>query len=115
MVTLGQATKLAEEHVSSLAAVSGIPMTILPEATQEEDVCYIFFYDIERSEISGKEDDFLVGNAPLLVARDSGNLFVLGTALPVERYIQAFREYGNPHDGVPATGVPATGPPSPGG
>ena len=35
--------------------------------------------------------DCLVGNAPFLVCRHTGNVYLTGTAWPIDHYIEEFR------------------------
>ncbi len=41
--------------------------------------------------------ELLAGNAPFLIARQTGKLLDLGTAHSVETYVSNFRNFGHPH------------------
>ena len=49
---------------------------------------WVFGYDSRLHQETGDDSHMLLGNAPYLVRRADGAVFVAGTALPVETYIQ---------------------------
>jgi len=57
----------------------------------EHDFGWLYFYDSSRHAQSHDVRDALVGNAPLIVDRVDGMLYVTGTALPVEHYLDEHR------------------------
>ncbi len=57
----------------------------------EHDFGWLYFYDSSGHVESGKTRDAVVGNAPLIVDRFDGKLYVTGTAHPVEHYLQEYR------------------------
>jgi len=69
---------------------------ILDDLTIEGEFGWVFFYQskvfIETGDLSRR----LVGNAPFLVSRVDGRLYVTGTAHPVQLYIDNFKRTGNP-------------------
>ena len=75
-----------------------LPTFVLNDNTVAEgEFGWVFSYQSKRFLISGNFSDMLAGNAPLLVCRSSGKLFELGTAAPMETYIDNFVRYGDPH------------------
>lgn len=89
MVTRTEAREIAREYLDS--GSSSRELVILDEHTREEDFGWVFFYESAAYLESGEFRDRLAGNAPLVVLRDSGELHVTGTALPIESYLEKFR------------------------
>jgi hypothetical protein len=57
----------------------------------EHDFGWVYFYDGSQHAQSHRDEDAVVGNAPLIVDRTDGKLYITGTALPLEHYLQEFR------------------------
>ncbi|MEO8064176.1 MAG: YrhB domain-containing protein [Pseudomonadota bacterium] len=57
----------------------------------EHDFGWVYFYDSASHIESGKASDALVGNAPLIVDKLDGKLYIAGTAHPIEHYLQEYR------------------------
>lgn len=57
----------------------------------EHDFGWVFFYDGSVHAKTGNPQDMLVGNAPLIVDRQDGRLYITGTANPVEHYLEEYR------------------------
>lgn len=57
----------------------------------EHDFGWVYFYDGSVHVETGKPSDALVGNAPLIVDRADGKLYITGTAHPIEHYLQEYR------------------------
>lgn len=59
--------------------------------TIEYDFGWVFIYDtrehLETSDIKYS----VVGNAPLIVDKNDGHLYITGTAHPVEHYVEQYR------------------------
>lgn len=53
---------------------------------------WIFFYQSKKYLQSGNFSDMLVGNAPILIDRFSGNIEILGTAYTAEQYLKVYEE-----------------------
>jgi hypothetical protein len=60
--------------------------------TMERPWGWVFVYDSAAHVRSGAFDDMIAGNAPILVERESGRLFVTGTAESTEHYITLFEQ-----------------------
>ena len=67
---------------------------ILDEHTIERSWGCVFFHDSRRHRETGDFRFSVVGNAPHLVRRTVGAMFVAGTCLPVEHYIEDFEAGG---------------------
>jgi hypothetical protein len=59
---------------------------------------WIFYYNTREAIHTGDPLKGLVGNAPFLVERSTGRLFVTGTAHPIEFYVRNYEATGNPHE-----------------
>ena len=70
-----------EHHVQKLVVVR----------VDEHDFGWVYFYDGSIHVETGNVSDAVVGNAPLIVDRADGKLYITGTAHPVEHYLQEFR------------------------
>jgi hypothetical protein len=93
ITTVQQARAIADEHLNA----SSPPVDIIDAVTQEHEFGWVFFYDSRRYLETGKFSERLAGNAPVLVERQSGRVWVLGTARSVDFYLTKFRRYGDPH------------------
>ena len=88
MLTFSKARKLAETYVEVMCDGKA---ELVREAVIAKPYGWVFFYQSsahlrETSNIS----DAFAGNAPFIVDRDSGEIRVLGTALPAETYLENF-------------------------
>jgi hypothetical protein len=63
----------------------------------EHDFGWVYFYDGSTHAVTGKVSDAVLGNAPLIVDKADGKLYIAGTAHPIEHYLQEFRR-GNRTD-----------------
>jgi hypothetical protein len=88
MLTSGEARAAARRYLDERAEVE---VVILDEHTREEDFGWVFFYQSAEYVKSSCTSDLLAGNAPIVVLRDSGEIHVTGTALPVDDYLEKFK------------------------
>ena len=51
---------------------------------------WVFFYQ-SKAYLAGDDSAALAGNAPIIVARDTGQVTVTGTAQPIEAYLAAYQ------------------------
>jgi hypothetical protein len=58
---------------------------------EEHDFGWVYFYDGSAHAATGKVSDAVMGNAPLMVDKTDGKLYIAGTAYPLEHYLQEFR------------------------
>ena len=63
----------------------------------EHDFGWVYFYDGSVHIATGNVSDAVAGNAPLIVDRTDGKLYITGTARPLEHYLVEFRR-GNRTD-----------------
>ncbi len=98
MITRKVALRLVVEHL-------GRPDWLQPEddwivvdeAAIERPWGWVFFLTSKLWRETGEIQYAVAGNAPFLVERESGNIICMGTAHPVEHYIENFERNGNPH------------------
>jgi hypothetical protein len=90
MIALDTAKEMVIKEVNSAYSVPGDSLVLLEEFTIEKDYGWIFFYESQRWLTTGNFSDQVLGNAPILVEKQTGNLHYFGTAYSVEEYI---REY----------------------
>ncbi len=106
-----EAIEIVEEHLSEEAAEindfgSALPgyvnrnvkLQILPEFTEEHDFGWVFYYDTTKYIERGDSSECLVGNAPLIVNRESGQLIATGTARETSYYVNNYIKTGDPHN-----------------
>jgi hypothetical protein len=67
-------------------------MVIVEQATIERPWGWVFFFDSAAHLESGDIRDALGGNGPCFVTRDDGAITQVGTAHPVEHYLQDFEQ-----------------------
>lgn len=70
-----------ERHVQKLVVVR----------VDEHEFGWVYFYDGSEHVASGNLSDAVSGNAPLIVDKADGKLYITGTAFPIEHYLQEFR------------------------
>ena len=65
--------------------------TLVVVRVDELDFGWLYFYDSSGHAETGNPGDAVVGNAPLIVDKADGKLYVTGTAHPIEHYLQEYR------------------------
>jgi hypothetical protein len=85
MVDMHEARQIAFHTAQSQCPFA---IEIIDVETREESFGWVFFY--QRAE----PPHGLVGNAPIIVDRETGRPSVTGTNYPIDWYIQAYRELG---------------------
>lgn len=58
---------------------------------EEHDFGWLYFYDSSAHIETGAASETLTGNAPLIVDKSDGKLYITGTAHPIEHYLQEYR------------------------
>lgn len=84
------AKTLSREFLDGAPRPANFSYVILDEYTIERELCFVFFYESSKFLETDKFEDRLVGNGPILVNRHSREVRQLGTALPVESYIEEY-------------------------
>lgn len=65
-------------------------IVILSEQTIQRHWGWVFFYNSQRFLNTGNVSDALVGNAPYIVNRRSGEISLTGTTHPIDYYIKQY-------------------------
>jgi hypothetical protein len=108
---LEQATALVEKYLLDAEAEindfgSALPgyvnrnikLEILKDQIEEYEFGWVFHYNTARQIETGDVLDGMVGNAPLIVDRHSGQLLETGTARETDYYVNNYIRNGDPHD-----------------
>ena len=74
-----------------------IELVIVDELTQEHEFGWVFCYNSKKYLEGASLKNTLLGNAPIIVDRNSGQFFITGTARGLNYYVENFKKTGNPH------------------
>ena len=92
------AAYLDEHEIAAFDFDSPLPLhedrhvqTLVVVRVDEHDFGWVYFYDGSVHAKTGNPGEALVGNAPLIVDRADGKLYITGTAHPIEHYLQEYR------------------------
>lgn len=88
-ISFEQARILASEYVSEQDC--DLDLVIQDDETIEQDFGWVFFYTTKKYLETGDFRDMVVGNAPVIVDKDTGELTETGTAHSIERYIEEYK------------------------
>lgn len=92
MIDVKEARRRVEEYLRNSLRRSAHDIVVVDEHTRHEDFGWVFFYNTRAYVELGDKRHALVGNAPLIVDRDTGEIHMTGTALPTEHYLQHYRQ-----------------------
>ncbi len=92
MLSFEDARAMAAERIAD----DPLDLVLHPEP-EEHEFGWIFSYTTRRFAETGDISQALAGNAPMLVDKHTGKLWVFGTAYPRAHYIQNYIEFGDPH------------------
>lgn len=93
MLMQDDAVALVKQHVFRLDP----DFVVYAEPIVSGDFGWVFGYQSNEFLRTGHLGDMLAGNAPLLVERQTGAIHTLGTASPVEFYVENYLRTGDPH------------------
>ena len=92
------ATYLDEHEIATFDFESPLPrhddhhvQKLVIVRVDEHDFGWVYFYDSSGHVKTGSASDAVVGNAPLIVDKGDGKLYITGTAHPIEHYLQEYR------------------------
>lgn len=97
MLSKDEARSVAERYIAELESVIGTELVLIDEATIERTFGWVFFYNSRSYVDTGNFSECLVGNAPVIITRENGEIHTTGTALPIESYLDNFERFGDPH------------------
>jgi len=69
---------------------------LLAESTLERESCFVFFYQSKQYIETGNFKDMVVGHGPVIICKETGKVFHLGSAHTTEHYVNAFEACGDP-------------------
>ena len=90
MLTVSQAKNLVEARLSALADETECELVVVDSATLERTFGWVFFFQSRLYLETGEFMHCLVGNAPLIVNRFTGEIVPTGTAHPTEYYLAEY-------------------------
>ena len=90
MLTRDQARAIVEKELSAAADAAKCEVVVVESATNERPFGWAFFYESQRYLETGEFTHRLVGNAPLIVNRFTGEVVTTGTAHPTEHYLSQY-------------------------
>jgi len=64
---------------------------IVDDATMDEGWCWVFFWNSRRYLETRSRQDAVAGNAPVVVMKESGRVYLTGTAFPLDHYLDQLR------------------------
>ena len=85
-----EARAIAQARIDQFEPATDCKCVIVDAWTIERPGCFVFCYQSDRFLALGNLLDQLAGNAPILVDRHTGATHDLGTAYPIEHYIEPF-------------------------
>ena len=91
-MNFGEALNLVEEYLLKNWVLEEDSAVILEDKTIEQDFGWVFFYESKNYIETGDYADMLMGNAPIIVNKSSGDIHITGTAEPIEVYIDRYKE-----------------------
>ncbi|CAG9415136.1 YrhB domain-containing protein [Providencia alcalifaciens] len=89
MITFDDAIKKANKYLKNTD--SPLVITLQGRFSEGWFFCYQSKEYLETGEFSAQ----LAGNAPFVIDKDTGELHELGTAFPLEKYLQNYEEQKN--------------------
>ena len=92
MLTKEEAKALvhARIHADDTYADKAVELAIIDDETIVKEYGWVFFYQTKDYLNTGNVLDALVGNAPYIVNKHTGELIETGTANPIEQYIAEY-------------------------
>jgi hypothetical protein len=70
---------------------AGHTQKLVVARVEEHDFGWLYFYDSSAHVETGRPSDAVIGNAPLIVDKADGKLYITGTAHPIEHYLDEYR------------------------
>ena len=94
MLTREQAKELVYARINAEDpyALNKVELAIIDDETIEKEYGWVFFYQTKEYLKTGDLLDVLVGNAPYIVNKYTGELIETGTANPIEEYIAEYEK-----------------------
>ena len=87
-----EALSLAKKHLLKNWVLEEDSAVILEDKTIEGAFGWVFFYESKNYIESRDYADMLMGNAPIIINKKSGEVHITGTAEPIEVYIEHYKQ-----------------------
>lgn len=92
MISLSEARDLVIKELQRISlAIQDDELIILDDKTIDEEFGWVFFYTSKKFFETGNPFYLPLGNAPIIVDKKHGKLFVTGTDKPIEEFIREFK------------------------
>ena len=111
IMEIAEAVEIVEKYLSRQAvemnnfgsALPGyvnpdVKLQILAKSTEEYDFGWVFYYNSAQFIETGDSREALLGNAPLIINKESAELVVTGTAHDTSYYVNNYIKTGDPHN-----------------
>ena len=94
MLTKDEAKQIVDARINEEDpyAVKKVALAIIDDETIEKEYGWVFFYETKEYLKTGDLLDTLVGNAPYIVNKYTGEVIETGTAYPIEDYIAEYEK-----------------------
>ncbi|RYV02069.1 hypothetical protein SOPP22_10860 [Shewanella sp. OPT22] len=70
--------------------------SIMDESSKEFSSCFVFYFQSKKFIETGNFGEMYVGQGPVIVCKETGDLFETGSAYSTEYYVNAFELCGDP-------------------
>jgi hypothetical protein len=90
MLNVTEARSLVQSYINSIYHVDGDELVILDEETIVKPYGWVFLYESRKFLETNNITFAALGNAPIIVEKENGTMTVLGTAEPLEYYIEKY-------------------------
>lgn len=87
MITKEQATNIANEYILERSKRGKHILQLMLERTIEFELGWVFFYQTKEFIETRDRMKALIGNAPIIINKKTGEIKVTGTAHHINRYI----------------------------
>jgi hypothetical protein len=94
VLTKEEAKQLVDARINAEDpyAVKKVELAIIDDVTIEKEYGWVYFYETKEYQKTGDLVDTLVGNAPYIVNKYTGEVIETGTAYPIEDYIAEYEK-----------------------
>lgn len=86
----------AQKLVQKWVIANKCDCALMTEATEEYDFGWAFYYQLKKYIETKDYREMLVGHGPILVDRNSAQMFETGSAYSTEHYVKAYTATGDP-------------------
>ena len=85
---LSEAREIALEHIKAMEREAGFELALVDNSTMEKNFGWVFFYTSKKFLERASIKDTIAGNAPFVVGKADGRVYLTGTAFPLEYYLE---------------------------